>query len=1089
MRSTTVHLTFFTPFYFFPTSKMSTHEGVVIQSSTMEVKQELNNGEKEAITMNGNDTGEDQGERGVGRRLSSRNFYRKNYKEDGGEEADYGEEGKRKVASGKRGRGRGKSKILRTEDKQELNNGEKEAITMNGKDQGERGVGRRLSGRNCNRKNYKEDGGEEADYGEEGKRKVASGKRGRGRGKRKKLRTEIARENDSEKTEWENEAFKRTTELDDEWKSEKVDPLGESSTDNSRSSRKRLSKDVDPPPNSMRGLKRDENGCKPNCTMCHQCQMSTKERIVRCTKYPGVSEEAFAESCPVCCDNCNCKYCLEMERLPNEERKKIKKMKEFECGNEEKFQHWMYLLRIIFPFLKQINEEQMLDKEVEAKIQGLDSSKISPQYIECPADERHPYDLCLTCCQEIRNGHIQGSEEGEVMEFVDRGIDYINGEIKETKLFNRASIQPQQPFLESVESNPKMEWKANENGSIPCPLSDCSGSGDTLLELRSTFPGSISELVNKVEEIITKYKNTEPESPLQSCSCISKQDPDSIGADVSVASSGEIADGSNLYCPNARKFEQDLRHFQWHWAKAEPVVVRNVLQTTSGLSWEPMVMWRAFRQVTMTKGKQSDCDVKVVNCLDWCEVEVNIHQFFKGYLQGRESSYGWPQILKLKDWPPSTEFEQRLPRHGVEFISALPFKEYTHPQQGVLNLAAKLPKESLKPDIGPKTYIAYGFAQELGRGDSVTKLHCDMSDAVNILTHTAEATSRTQQSKINERRQKHFAQDQIELFGGGLNVNGNIHKLSDDHLSADTTNIDIVTDAHALFKHDSLDLTPHEEAGYSEAPVTAADPNMLLEEKLCGDMTGNDIKTTRKSSRVKRKKGLNVSELDVVDRSHVDVKKERKGALDDKVMMLHNEQSSTGNEQGHLFSIEKGTSVLQNGLGKPDAMEGGALWDIFRREDVPKLEEYLKKHFREFRHIHCSPLQKVVHPIHDQTFYLTEKHKMNLKAEYGVEPWTFVQKLGDAVFIPAGCPHQVRNLKSCIKVALDFVSPENVGECMRLTGEYRLLPQTHAAKEDKLEVKKMVVYSAIEAIKFFEGGPSVKDNDVTSKGAKSGKKR
>jgi hypothetical protein len=29
----------------------------------------------------------------------------------------------------------------------------------------------------------------------------------------------------------------------------------------------------------------------------------------------------------------------------------------------------------------------------------------------------------------------------------------------------------------------------------------------------------------------------------------------------------------------------------------------------------------------------------------------------------------------------------------------------------------------------------------------------------------------------------------------------------------------------------------------------------------------------------------------------------------------------------------------------------------------------------------------------------------------GVEPWTFEQKLGDAVFIPAGCPHQVRNLK------------------------------------------------------------------------------
>jgi lysine-specific demethylase 3 len=90
-------------------------------------------------------------------------------------------------------------------------------------------------------------------------------------------------------------------------------------------------------------------------------------------------------------------------------------------------------------------------------------------------------------------------------------------------------------------------------------------------------------------------------------------------------------------------------------------------------------------------------------------------------------------LLKLKDWPQHSTFEERLPRHGAEFMSALPFREYTDPKSGPLNLVVMLPENVIKPDLGPKTYIAYGVSQELGIGDSVTKLHCDMSDAVNKL--------------------------------------------------------------------------------------------------------------------------------------------------------------------------------------------------------------------------------------------------------------------------------------------------------------------------------------------------------------------
>lgn len=38
----------------------------------------------------------------------------------------------------------------------------------------------------------------------------------------------------------------------------------------------------------------------------------------------------------------------------------------------------------------------------------------------------------------------------------------------------------------------------------------------------------------------------------------------------------------------------------------------------------------------------------------------------------------------------------------------LPLREYTHPTAGPLNLAASLPPTAIKPDLGPKSYIAYG---------------------------------------------------------------------------------------------------------------------------------------------------------------------------------------------------------------------------------------------------------------------------------------------------------------------------------------------------------------------------------------------
>ncbi|XP_057496518.1 lysine-specific demethylase JMJ26-like isoform X2 [Actinidia eriantha] len=1148
---------------------------------------------------------------------------------------------------------------------------------------------------------------------------------------------------------------------------------------------------------SIRGLKKDENGILMESNMCHQCQRNDKGRVVRCTKcgtkrycvpcmtrwYPKMSEEDFAEDCPVCQNICNCKKCLRLD-VPIKDLKNLK----LAVSEEEKLQHSKYILKALLPFLKNLNQEQMIEKKVEATIKDLPLSEIKLQRANCLRNERvycnhcktsivdfhrscpHcSYDLCLICCREFREGCVQGGEEEIIMQYVDKGLDYLHGgepEPKDSKP-ETSEIPVATSNVDNIEST--FEWKANKDGSIPCPPGNMGGCGQGILELKFMFPVDVSELLVKAEEIAEKYNlNDERESFPQWCPC--SNDAGEIDVDSRLlrkASSREDFADNYLFCPEARDIQHhDLKHFQWHWHKGEPVIVRDVLETTSGLSWEPMVMWRAFRQITNTKHSQL-LDVPAINCLDWCEVEVNVHQFFKGYLDGQLDTYGWPQILKLKDWPPSSSFDERLPRHGAEFTSCLPFKEYTHPREGFLNLAVKLPKKTLKPDLGPKTYIAYGVAQELGRGDSVTKLHCDMSDAVNVLTHTqAVILNRKQLSEVQKLKEKHNAQDQKEIFsngqiednivegkclspsmenhvpfsnldGGGaadipangeqyingiekggataegivdaacqqhsemvmsglnmgdyllisesvkdeakdMNVSstrsiGNMLNTDDkveisseclddgekvggiaegretangsvplvvngaqnrveakilDHVVEEkclppsmekhvpfsnldgggaegipangelcingiekggvvaegifdaacqqhgkmeisglnmgdnllisefvkdeakdmnvssthsyvnmlNTDVKVKVSSECLDEGEKVDeIAEARETTNGCAPLAAYGAQHRVEAKIVGCLradeshndccrtTGNDLndvglekpdeecgsdklreeeissgktgkcgRRKKGSQNVKRTRGRPSAGLArsckklTAEKAVTKCKitgQSRNGKRNQRIRGNGETDISDANEEAKVDRDEVAEYSAPPSLGKDlevfEDQDGGALWDIFRRQDVPMLQEYLRRHFKEFRHIYCSPLQQVVHPIHDQTFYLTMEHKRRLKDEYGIEPWTFVQKLGDAVFIPAGCPHQVRNLKSCIKVALDFVSPENVNECVRLAEEFRVLPNNHRAKEDKLEVKKMSLHAMREAVKHLEdfSRSSNEDND------------
>eukprot|EP00976_Prorocentrum_cordatum_P115044 1195946-Prorocentrum_minimum.AAC.1 len=54
-----------------------------------------------------------------------------------------------------------------------------------------------------------------------------------------------------------------------------------------------------------------------------------------------------------------------------------------------------------------------------------------------------------------------------------------------------------------------------------------------------------------------------------------------------------------------------------------------------------------------------------------------------------------------------------MPRHFADFVRMIPFQEYTNPHDGVYNLAVALRESfTVAPDLGPKSYIAYGRRAE-----------------------------------------------------------------------------------------------------------------------------------------------------------------------------------------------------------------------------------------------------------------------------------------------------------------------------------------------------------------------------------------
>lgn len=727
---------------------------------------------------------------------------------------------------------------------------------------------------------------------------------------------------------------------------------------------------------------------------CHQCRRNDSINVVWCIScdrkgycdscisqwYSDIPVEDIRKICPACRGICNCRICLRGDNLI--------KTKVQEIPSVDKLWYLHSLLSFVLPVLKQIYSEQCFEIAVEARVHGMKTdiprASIQPDEQMCcnlcriPIFDFHrhcpqcSYDLCLTCCRDIRKASSVS----------------INGEsVAEKRTISK-------PVLPSMEENAidfshlLPGWKASSDGSIPCPPDEVGGCGYSKLVLRRILKINwAAKLVKNAEEMVTGCKVPDLQSSERCASCTGRTSilsRDSSRLILDRYSHRNNGYNNMLFYPKSEDLKREgIGHFHKHWVKGEPIIVKHVFDHSLASSWDPMSIWRGIQETTDVTTSENNTVVKVVDYLSRSEVDIELAQFIKGYSEGLTHEDGWPKMLLLKDWPPPSAWEEFILCQRPEFLTNLPLVEFIHSKWGLLNLAAKLPHDTIQTEAGPKIYISYGTKDELDRGDPVTNLRINMGDLVYLLMHSMEVhIEGTQRSKPG-------------MTEKPSNISDRGQPLKNAHQPNSDLNLDE--------KFESSDLGVQEYAKQTDHSLQLN----ITEGQICGG-------TERTSF---EEKNLNSSFLD-----------------------------------------------SESGKVKQRA-SAGAIWDVFRRQDVPKLNEFLRVHCKEFTSFAAKTVR---HPVYERRLHLDRHHRRKLKEEYGIEPWTFEQHVGEAVFVPAGCPYQIRNLQSTVQLGLDFLSPESLSVSAKMAQEIRCLPDDHDSKLNMWEVEKMSLYAASSAVREIQ---------------------
>lgn len=160
-------------------------------------------------------------------------------------------------------------------------------------------------------------------------------------------------------------------------------------------------------------------------------------------------------------------------------------------------------------------------------------------------------------------------------------------------------------------------WKASSDGSIPCPPNDFGGCGYKSLNLCRIFKMNwVAKLVKNVEEMVSGCK-------VHDSGTLQKIEYDD--SRLQQYAHREDEDDNFLYCPSYQESKSEgICNFRNHWVKGEPVIIKEVFDSSSMSIWDPKVIWREIRGTADEKSKDENRTVKAIDCLDGSEVRISL---------------------------------------------------------------------------------------------------------------------------------------------------------------------------------------------------------------------------------------------------------------------------------------------------------------------------------------------------------------------------------------------------------------------------------------------------------------------------------